>query len=1080
MPELRFKFQVDHIDYTIFKKELDIYLTRPGVLEIRKNDDNTVLPNGEFKNKNGDVKDPARITGIHLQGKAGQLFKMALAMALKIKSAPDTRHAWFDGKITTDDETWITIHGVNTYEVRGNDTLMLEEGDFTDFATEKIIRICNYPSADKAICDGHEGGGKLEEAVGKIVEILDEVYKVSKKYHGEKQLANIPIDTGVTKLAEYWEKSQVNDSLEEALIELNTRTGGVIKDKSGARIGYALGSTVRSYLIYLSELKVWRDIVKLSSIEDVLRANANGFIIASRDEDNLDTGVTIGKGVKNDGTGTLDNSNGDVGKLNPDPASGAKDNYAAVKAFFDKGATYRGFPIADPEQKVDKFEDDAGWQDAGGEGNLPTEAYLGISGKYGSSSSGFYIAVPSKHYRKEKIDQFREVWSDNSIVDFKKTRGFGPGDLADGNFIGYDTSVNPNVIDRVAISGGHNIFDDGVEYEYEKEYDENTGDPKGTKEKVGTNGSLTKICFDIVDVGISTYDATNLDEVIRIAFLENDFDEVETYDADKKGIEAHTTAIDAEGLLDLYHNLIKCPAASASLFMGGTNYDAAMKSKILLEKGSTGTTSDDGQRKTQIERVEACYQGVKKFIVLMFKNYSHSDAKSDLEAAKTELEKLRTQKGSNADAETLWDYWEERLDSSSNKVAKITAKLNEIDAAINYDPGQTSKLSDANKAELDKLISTDEKNAKAKKVYEAFKALKDTDANKTDGVYGALKNLIKELKKDNLDSSAELEKYGGSSATGDNKTAWNFVNGVDGAKEGGKGWATWKLEQVNNALAAAKTAAKTAMEGESGAAEAIEVDQQTSISLLNDIKEVFEKCKQAHQKQGDAVNLKDKLTEFKSGKSSAWNLVNKYTKSGETEGYAESALKKADQKNDEDKKSFNDYLKLATPQAIREAWEKKKDIDEEDMKRTQAVKYLESKGETELKDLLKKDSLDVYGETDEDLAKIEVDIKLLEAYKNASDTDEKGRLLKELGEIDSKFGDSKAFLEKWIKRLEVRRDALKQKQEERNKNNEEKDEKPPFYKTTLGILLIGFAVIVVIGGILWLFLKSRGEEEIEE
>src|SRR5688572_5667624 len=103
------------------------------------------------------------------------------------------------------------------------------------------------------------------------------------------------------------------------------------------------------------------------------------------------------------------------------------------------------------------------------------------------------------------------------------------------------------------------------------------------------------------------------------------------------------------------------------------------------------------------------------------------------------------------------------------------------------------------------------------------------------------------------------------------------------------------------------------MTEESGAAEAIEVDQQTDVDVLAKIKLLFEHCKKAHKNEGDMANLKTELTGFKDdtgNKKKAWDLVDKYKKSGETKEYSESALEKASKSNDQAKKTFDEYLQL--------------------------------------------------------------------------------------------------------------------------------------------------------------------------
>jgi len=97
--------------------------------------------------------------------------------------------------------------------------------------------------------------------------------------------------------------------------------------------------------------------------------------------------------------------------------------------------------------------------------------------------------------------------------------------------------------------------------------------------------------------------------------------------------------------------------------------------------------------------------------------------------------------------------------------SKIEKKITKNDNFF----GQTTnkKLSDEKLGELNKKINSDEKNDKAKKVYEKFKDSIDNTI-RNDEVYTKLVEIIEELKKTDHDKPSELEEKGKS---GDGKTA---------------------------------------------------------------------------------------------------------------------------------------------------------------------------------------------------------------------------------------------------------------------------------------------------------------------
>jgi len=181
------------------------------------------------------------------------------------------------------------------------------------------------------------------------------------------------------------------------------------------------------------ELKVWRQ-VGFNSIEDVLRANANGYWIAKRkggsalDEDNS----------INDGTNwdNLDESTNEGGKNIQAIVAPATDSQSTGIG----GAKYKGFPIIDQKKQLKE-------KATGGEKN---NQFMVIN----KGREEFWEFNKNDHCSREGIDNLRKLevkdTSNNEVLELsvfkninrvkrKDLFGFQPGDIDDdGEYEGID------------------------------------------------------------------------------------------------------------------------------------------------------------------------------------------------------------------------------------------------------------------------------------------------------------------------------------------------------------------------------------------------------------------------------------------------------------------------------------------------------------------------------------------------------------------------------------------------------------------------------------------------------------------
>jgi hypothetical protein len=213
-------------------------------------------------------------------------------------------------------------------------------------------------------------------------------------------------------------------------------------------------------------------------------------------------------------------------------------------------------------------------------------------------------------------------------------------------------------------------------------------------------------------------------------------------------------------------------------------------------------------------------------------------------------------------------------------------------------------------------------------------------------------------------------------------------------------------------LKTALDAAKEAMKAETGAEEKILAGVK-KISVAKDIKEVFEKVKEAHDgvAADKIAGLKEDLTKFKTEKSPAWTQINEYQKTT-GKGYADEALEKLEGQKQKDENDQKEMKNAATVAEAREIGDKK-NADMNSIRRSQIyITFKDAADEKTklIKEIFAKNSVDEY-KSDKDSVKksledIEKHINLLEAIIKATDeTTDEGKIWAKIKKINDGKGE---------------------------------------------------------------------------
>jgi len=231
------------------------------------------------------------------------------------------------------------------------------------------------------------------------------------------------------------------------------------------------------------------------------------------------------------------------------------------------GGLYKGINVTSTKQELN-------------DGAAPTESALLINGNF---------ATADNELLKEKVDNYIKAFEGE--VDSKQTRGFKPKDFTT-TVTDVTTHANGKPT-KVQVEGteldGQNIIDDAVKFTFAKSFNEtnaavngvNPGDPSAVDNTSITNANATQTMLRICKVD-------NLDGVLNLALLENEFDE---------------TNDNKVTIVTNYCNVIKSDKAHADLFGTGTRYNDAKKIKIT-NNNPTGTDKDKVEALERFERAE--------------------------------------------------------------------------------------------------------------------------------------------------------------------------------------------------------------------------------------------------------------------------------------------------------------------------------------------------------------------------------------------------------------------------------------------------------------------------------------------
>ncbi|MCE8168164.1 MAG: hypothetical protein I3275_06115, partial [Candidatus Moeniiplasma glomeromycotorum] len=359
---------------------------------------------------------------------------------------------------------------------------------------------------------------------------------------------------------------------------------------------------------FLTETKKWMDHAKFNKVEQILKANANGFIL----EDTWN--------IKNDYSGAEMN----YGTNCPNAITDAE----LTNKLIENGK-YKGFDITEGAEIKSPAEDNTTFN--------PTN--LNNKDKRSREIFGKNAMVNVKRY-KLQIDNFRAVggaFTDESITDPKALRGFQPGDIgADGKstLTGHDIA---STTDKLQVARDGKFHPHGHA---------SAGDPVNALVEF-SQAEMTKKQFDILDL-MSGSANDELDNIIRIAFLENDFKEVD----------GKTQA----ELLQMYWDVIRAVngggGTNNGLFHSGTlkqHYNEVKKLKIA----QTATSADEKANVKKLERLESIYEYVKEFVDLYFGTAPTTEA--DFTTWKGKIKKYTETTAENADEKAFNIVWSGKI-----------------------------------------------------------------------------------------------------------------------------------------------------------------------------------------------------------------------------------------------------------------------------------------------------------------------------------------------------------------------------------------------------------------------------------
>lgn len=922
----------------------------------------------------------------------------------------DETAAWAQNK----PETWIEMRAA------AND-MVLKPSSFSDGKVLENLHIDNITmdpasEANSTTIGADPAAGKFSDYAGDLIDLVDKLDEMNKHYTKDEGDLSRDIDADLNFLKPY---------------------NGAAVTTTAQKI-YAIteyGDAVDLWNRRLKELKIWKEVVGLTSVNEVLMFNAVGFTISA-------TRATTNPGtIALNGT-SENNLNFDIQKNNT-PATYSKDDistWRTVKDFFPTARKYMGFDIIDLIKKENevKVEDD-------------------VAGDDGSHIFNKRFRVNASRITKEKIEAFRRIVEFKDKTDPKDCRGFQPSD-----FSAFTPNAPAAITSAILRIGGPNVLDATAEIVVNTVWDSTSGNVDTTKDdKSLKHNTITKKCFEILDAG---------DENVALGlFLKNEFTETK----DNRSV-----------LLEMYYKVIR------STNMTNVDYSAG---KGDIAKGDKSTNPAK-----LAERIDKAYDLLKGVITVLDESptdqagYDAWKKKLDAIIAK------KNDSRSSVDEKTLGEYWgdgdryreitnEKKAGIGKKKgpkndditAADITKKVGELQLTsgdtykelIKKMFDNTDEIIKGKKALLDKLVELAEM---------IDKALKDGNS--------VQKSSLEAIRDDKTGKGAEAWKL----AEAVKDTKGKILTALALEKATGKP----KQDDLAAAKTAAETAMKAKMA--TGGKEAYDKiikssTTLTSAELVKDAAEIFGKCYDAWKATKENDSLRNKLAEYDNAtdgdKKTVWVAINLFKKNADNEddndGFGKGALKHLQGLSKERKKIIerskidkaNNEVSVKSSLAILET---EKDNDEKIrdvvIPRGKLMLALFKKGDNDSKALamLVRDNFIKDLETDYDdstyatnLEKLEKKLKELQEFKSGG----KSKVYDGLG------GEEKGTFDKLVSSVESKVKAMQAKKDAAEKGNTPTEEKS-FWGGPWGVVSIIAIVAVVLGGIVWLIKSnsSSGEE----
>ncbi|CAG8540059.1 8776_t:CDS:2 [Paraglomus brasilianum] len=248
--------------------------------------------------------------------------------------------------------------------------------------------------------------------------------------------------------------------------------------------------------------------------------------------------------------------------------------------------------------------------------------------------------------RKEQVN----LANDNTADDEQKNiREFGEGATgANGRICG---DVSDNCL-RGKIETFRQIFTDESEVDNVEvaELDNDGNIVAGSNKKDKKYSDITKKCFEILD-------ADDIDAVVNIAFLENDFDE---------------TNDSPDQLLEMYYYVVRSeqarkPTQTPPIPNGKTFNDT---NKADLEKKVKDTTLTDDEKKVYKAFKAETNNDIKNDDVYSVLNTLIGKLKGEIDEPEAELETAYSKKGDTEAAKIAWKFVNDHAKDNNNKAMK--------------------------------------------------------------------------------------------------------------------------------------------------------------------------------------------------------------------------------------------------------------------------------------------------------------------------------------------------------------------------------------------------------------------------